>query len=267
MSFVNITVIDIIDIVLAALLMFYFYKLIRGTRAANIIIGILIIYVLWILVRALNMELLSTILNSIISVGILSLIIIFQPEIRQFLDMIGDKWRVENKVIQLFFPSGKTKSQSSSMEQIVQACKEMSARRTGALIVIKRDNNLEEIINTGVIIDAQISAPLIMNLFFKNSPLHDGAVIINGNRIVAAKCILPSTQNEVPFHFGMRHRAAVGLCENYDALVIVVSEETGSISIAINGNIDCNIPPHALAEELKLKLDKTQQNKKERVES
>ncbi len=260
MGFITIRVIDIIDIALVAILMYYCYKLIRGTRATNIMTGILLIYAMWILVRALNMELLTTILGSIISVGIIALIVIFQPEIRHFLEVLGDKWKTENRLVRIFFPR-QNMGDNAAIEQIAQACKEMSARRTGALIVLERHNDLKEVIATGVETDAIVSAPLLMNIFFKNSPLHDGAVVVSGNRIVAAKCILPSTQREVPFSFGMRHRAAVGMSEVFDALVVVVSEETGCISIAKEGKIECNIPPHALVEEINFKMNETTEHK------
>lgn len=255
MDFIHITVIDIIDIVLVALIMYYLYKLLGNTRASNIITGIILIYALWILVRALNMELLSTIIGSVTSVGLIALIIIFQPEIRHFLDVLGDKWITENKFIRRFFPArNKVENSDSCLDQIVLACKEMSAQRTGALIVIKRKNTLTEIENTGVIIDAKVTAPLLMNIFFKNSPLHDGAVIIGDERIVAAKCILPSTQSDVPFNFGMRHRAAVGMSEASDAVIVVVSEETGGISVVKNGLAKSNLTPQLLTEELKALL-------------
>ncbi len=255
MEFIHITVIDIIDIVLVALIMYYLYKLLGNTRASNIITGIILIYALWILVRALNMELLSTIIGSVTSVGLIALIVIFQPEIRHFLDVLGDKWRTENKFVRRLFPAGnRNEVAGDAIDEIANACKEMSARRTGALIVIKRQNELKEVEATGVEIDAKVTAPLLMNIFFKNSPLHDGAVVIGDERIVAAKCILPSTQNDVPFNFGMRHRAAVGMSEVSDAVIVVVSEETGGISVVKSGRAESNITPQFLKDEIMARL-------------
>ncbi len=254
MDFIHITVIDIIDIVLVAMIMFYLYKLLKGTNATNIIMGIVLVYLIWVVVKALNMELLSAILGSIINVGIIALIIIFQPEIRRFLQTIGRRESLISKLLNLWHD--KSAPQDDFITPVVNACGDMSSSRTGALIVIKQEGDLQEIIDTGVAIDGIISSSLLRNLFFKNSPLHDGAVIIAGNRIVAATCVLPSTQTEVPLSFGMRHRAALGISEISDAIVIVVSEETGSISIVHNGKINSGLSTTELKAEL-MRINKT----------
>lgn len=248
MGFIHITVIDIIDIILVALVLYYLYTLIRGTRATSIIWGVLVIYIIWVVVKALNMELLSSILGNITSVGIIALIVVFQPEIRQFLQVIGDTSHNKGHTFlgKLF---GKERHiDTTYIDAVVDACTEMSNEQTGALIVIKRDGNLNEIKQSGVNIDAEVSSSLLRNLFFKNSPLHDGAVVIEGGRIASAKCVLPSTRSEVPLSFGMRHRAAMGLSEVSDALTIVVSEQTGTISIAIDGTIRRNLTGEKLKE-------------------
>ena len=255
MGFIKMSIMDVVDILLVALILYYIYKLIRGTQATNILAGVLVIYVSWIVARAFNMELMSGILGSVISVGLIALIIIFQAEIRKFLQTLGTNSQQAGPlaiVYKLLDPTKRTKHENidSVIDPIVRACGDMSATYTGALIVIKQDGSLEDIISTGVVIDANIDSSLIRNIFFKNSPLHDGAMVIAGGRIVAAKCVLPSTKSNVPLSFGMRHRAAMGLCEESDAIVVVVSEETGAISVAQNGNIRRGLSETELKAEL-----------------
>lgn len=250
-SFIPITFIDILDIVAIATLMYYFYKLARGTQAPYILTGVIIIYVFWIIVRALNMEMLSSILGHIISVGVVALIVVFQPEIRRFLQVLGKRSRNRRGIIGKIFEFREDKpSDLDYLNPITKACTDMSTSKTGALIVIQRHFDLEMVEETGIPVDAQITASLLKNIFFKNSPLHDGAVVIRNGRISAAKCILPSTQTEVPVSFGMRHRAALGISEMTDALVVVVSEETGAISLARNGQIKVGIAPSHLHDEM-----------------
>ncbi len=241
MDFIHITIIDIVDIVAVAALMYYVYRMARGTSAPNIITGIIIVYIIWVVTKALNMELLSGILGNVIGVGVIALIVVFQPEIRQFLQTIGLKSRHRHPNFFSRFFGGES-NDSVDLSPIVRACTEMSEAKTGALIVIQQESDLTLIVDTGIVIDAQLSTPMLENLFFKNSPLHDGAVIIRSNRIVAAKCVLPSTKLQVPKSYGMRHRAALGMSEISDAVVIVVSEETGGLSIAHDGEIRRNIP-------------------------
>lgn len=253
MDFINISVADIIDIVVVAILMFYVYKLIRGTHSTNILTGIVLIYMLWfVVVRILKMPLLSSILNSLVNVGILALVIIFQPELRRFLQVLGTQSRSRQKSFlgRIFDSRNNKNTNLDYLNPVVRACGDMSVAKTGALIVIKQEGNLQEIVDTGVMVDAIVSSSLLKNIFFKNSPLHDGAVVINGNRIVAAKCVLPSTRSEVPISFGMRHRAALGISEVSDAIVVVVSEETGSISVAHNGRINVGLSSTELKAEI-----------------
>ena len=245
MGFVPFTFIDFIDIILVAAIMFWIYRATRGTNAPYIISGIIMIYLMWVVVRTLNMELLSNILGQFVSVGVIALIIVFQPEIRRFLQMIGMRQKRFNFIARIFNRNDNTSV--TIIAPIVQACREMSAHKTGALIVIGRQSDLRLITEGGIAIDAKISTPLLENIFFKNAPLHDGAVVIEGDRIVAAKCILPVTQSDVPKSYGTRHRAAIGMSEISDAIIIVVSEETGGISIAQNGEIRRNIDPDQLA--------------------
>lgn len=245
MGFVPFTFIDFIDIILVAAIMFWIYRATRGTNAPYIISGIIMIYLMWVVVRTLNMELLSNILGQFVSVGVIALIIVFQPEIRRFLQMIGMRQKRFNFIARIFNRNDNTSV--TIIAPIVQACREMSAHKTGALIVIGRQSDLRLITEGGIAIDAKISTPLLESIFFKNAPLHDGAVVIEGDRIVAAKCILPVTQSDVPKSYGTRHRAAIGMSEISDAIILVVSEETGGISIAHGGTIHRDIAPDQLA--------------------
>ena len=245
MGFVPFTFIDFIDIILVAAIRFWIYRATRGTYAPYIISGIIMIYLMWVVVRTLNMELLSNILGQFVSVGVIALIIVFQPDIRRFLQMIGMRQKRCNFIARIFNRNDNTSV--TIIAPIVQACREMSAHKTGALIVIGRQSDLRLITEGGIAIDAKISTPLLENIFFKNAPLHDGAVVIEGDRIVAAKCILPVTQSDVPKSYGTRHRAAIGMSEISDAIILVVSEETGGISIAHGGTIHRDIAPDQLA--------------------
>lgn len=244
MDFIPFTILDFVDILLVALLMFGIYRMTRGTNAPYIFTGIIVIYVVWVVVRALNMTLLQTILGQIVSVGVIALIIIFQPEIRSFLQVVGMRQRGFKFINHIFNAGPKSEP---LLEPVVTACTEMSLTKTGALVVLAQKSDLHDIIDSGIKIDAQVSVALLENIFFKNAPLHDGAAIILDNRVVAAKCILPVTQSNVPKSYGTRHRAAIGITETSDAVVVVVSEETGGISVAFGGKIERNIAPANLA--------------------
>ena len=251
MGFIPFTLIDFIDIFLVAGMMFSIYRATRGTSAPYIFFGIIIICITWVMVRALNMELLSNILGQIISVGIIALIIIFQPEIRRFLQLIGMRQKEFDFISRMF---STRKKEDINTSPIISACLDMSNSKTGALIVIRQKDDLLFIIENGITVDANLSVSLLKNIFFKNAPLHDGATIIEGNRIVAAKCILPVTQSDVPKDYGTRHRAAIGLSELTDSVIIVVSEETGGLSIVKSGQIKNNIDPQKFAGALKKAL-------------
>lgn len=246
MDFIPFTLVDFIDILLVSLLLYGLYRATKGTNALYILTGIVLIYLAWVLVNALNMELLSTILTQIISVGVIAFLIVFQPEIRRFLQMIGMRQK-QLQFITRFFGSGQ-KEEELNLTPIVDACHEMAENKTGALIVLGQNSDLTLIAEGGISINASVSQALLQNIFFKNAPLHDGAVLIEHNRIVAAKCILPVTQSPVPKAYGTRHRAAIGMSEISDAIIIVVSEETGGISIAHNGQLRRNIEPEKLTQ-------------------
>ena len=255
MGFVPFTFVDFIDIILVAVIMYWIYRMTKGTNAPYILSGIIAIYLLWVVVRTLNMELLSTILGQLISVGAIALIIVFQPELRRFLQVIGMRQKHFNFITRIFSTGDDTVQ--TNVVPIVTACREMSETKTGALIA-----------EGGIALDAKVSTSLLKNIFFKNAPLHDGAVLIEGDRIVAAKCILPVTQSDVPKSYGTRHRAAIGMSEISDAIIIVVSEETGGISIAQGGELRRNIDPVRLQQTLQryLTINTRKRSKKEVAE-
>ena len=242
--FITIRFLDILDILMVAFLLYQLYMLIRGTVAFNIFIGLFVIYLLWLLVRALNMELIDSLMGQFLGVGVLALIVVFQQEIRRFLLMIGTNEQVSKLVgMDKLFASTRFKSASNQqLKMLVKACENMARTKTGALIVIPQKSELREFVRTGEKINARISDALIETIFFKNTPLHDGAVIIIGNRIIAARCILPITEKEdIDPMLGLRHRAALGISEVTDALAVVVSEEKGKISVAKAGELHLNI--------------------------
>ncbi len=236
-GFIDIRLLDIIDILLVAYLLFELYRLLRGTVAINILIGIIAIFLIWKLVDALKMELLSEILGAFISVGFIALIVIFQKEIRQFLLALGTPTFLKKRKGKILFWTFDMQYRAElDIDKIVVASQRMADARQGALIVITEKNDLRHFIETGVRIDALISPHLIENIFYKNSPLHDGAVIISGNKIVAAGCILPVSDNSnLPPRMGLRHRAAIGITEQSDAVAIIVSEQNGKISFCKEG--------------------------------
>ena len=252
--FIHIRFLDILDIVLVAGLLYAFYNLLRGTGALNILMGLVSIYLLWRVVRALDMILLSEILGAFIGVGMVALLVVFQPEIRKFLLLLGKQPRfLKGKGFSwLPFNVKYNNDKDLDIDPVVKACLKLSREKTGALIVFSLRNNLSEIVETGTTIKAAISEQLLCNIFFKNSPLHDGALIISDNRIEAAGCILPVSDNlNIDPSLGLRHRAAIGLSEQTDAICVVVSEETGNISFVKDGEINRNITPAQLQTFLK----------------
>jgi diadenylate cyclase len=234
----HITIFDIIDIFLVATVFFQLYRIIRGTAAFTIFIAIFFIYLFWLLVRALNMELISSLLGQVIGVGVLALIIVFQQEVRRFLLVLGNRYITGRRFsFGRFFSSARREEGSPhDVEEIVRACESMSSGNVGALIVIGRKSSLDLFSEGGEILRAQISAELLETIFFKNTPLHDGAVLIENGLILAARCPLPITEQvTLPPRFGMRHRAAVGMSEHSDSIIVVVSEESGLITVVDGG--------------------------------
>lgn len=230
---------DIIDIVTVALILYYFYRLMKESRSVNVFIGIMVFVIAWLIVsQVLEMRLLGSIMDKLVSVGVIGLIVLFKDEIRKFLYEIGERQRVRKFVSFFFHRSDKMQQEDKeTIMPIVWACMDMAKGKVGALIVIERATPLDDIVQTGETIDASINKLLIENIFFKNSPLHDGAMIISKRRIKAAGCILPVSHNmDIPKELGLRHRAALGISQASDAIAVVVSEETGRISVAIKGN-------------------------------
>ena len=233
---------DLIDILLVAVLLYYAYRLMKESRSLNIFFGVLIFIVFWLFVsQILEMRLLGTLLDRIVSVGAIALLILFQDEIRKFFYSIGTHERVRS-VARFFSGEQKQTHTREDIMPIVMACLSMSKQKVGALIVIQRSLPLTDFVRSGELLDARISQRLIENVFFKNSPLHDGGMIISHKRVTAAGCILPVSHDlSLPKELGLRHRAAMGISQETDALAIVVSEETGNISIAFRGTFQLHI--------------------------
>jgi len=249
MDFIKIHPLDVIDILLVALLIYQLYRLVRRTNAMSIFAGILMIVLLREVVRALDLELLSKILGGIIDVGLIALIIVFQPEIRKFLFLLGERYGRRNKYLRkLLFPNVSVNA-GQWTEKIITACLHMAKSKTGSLIVIRRNSEVDDYTEQGIIMNAEISSELLENIFFKNSPLHDGAVVIENERIRAARCILPvSERTNIPSYYGTRHRAALGMSEVTDAVILVVSEERGQISFVTDGRVVGNVQEERLRE-------------------
>ena len=243
LGFLHFTWVDLLDIIMVTAVIYAVFHWLRGTSAMNIFIAIALLVVVRIISAAIGMKMISSLLGTLLDMGALAIIIIFQPELRRFLDNLGRSAgnTIEKRsLLDKLFPDRNRKELDyGNISEIAQACIEMSAQKTGALIVIRRDSKLEDIIATGDPIDAKVSSRLIMNIFFKNSPLHDGAMIIGSNRIIAARCTLPITERtNLPARLGMRHKAAVGISEQCDAMVIVVSEQAGRIAFVRGGEIE-----------------------------
>lgn len=250
---------DIVDVFLVAILLYQTFKILKRTGAVNIFIGILAFIICWFLVSyVFKMELLGGIFDRIINVGAFALIVLFQDEIRRFFSRIGSRQRGSLFYsLKRFFSSGSDEKEKTDFDlvQIVLACRNMSRNFTGALIVLTRTHNLDFYTHSGEQINANINSRLIESIFFKNSPLHDGGLIISNRKLKAAACILPVSKNQsIPKRMGLRHRAALGITEHYDSIAIVVSEETGHISWAVNGVLTVNVKPeqleHFLSDEL-----------------
>lgn len=236
--FFDVSVKDIVDVLLVAALLYYFYRLMKESGSLNIFSGILVFVLLWVFVsRVLEMKLLGSIFDQMMSVGVLAFIVIFQDEIRRFFKTLGSH-RHFKRIAEFFSKDGDVDDNQSDYLPIVMACMSMSQQKVGALIVIERNESLLEYAQTGERIDAEISQRLIETIFFKNAPLHDGAMLIQNGRISSAACILPVSHDlNIPKKLGLRHRSAKGVSELTDAIAIVVSEETGSISVAVGGKI------------------------------
>ncbi|UII21763.1 diadenylate cyclase CdaA [Fulvivirga ligni] len=267
-GFLEVSWVDIFDIMLVSVLLYQVYKLMRGSVAVKIFLGVLSLYLLYLIVRALQMELLGLILGQFMGVGVLAAIILFQPEIRKFLLLIG-KTTDFNKgdfFNNLLIWKKKATKETYNITPIIEASKTLGGSNTGALIVISKDSELKFYAESGDIIEAQLSKRLLLSIFNKYSPLHDGAVIIYKGRIKAARCVLPVSESDsLPAQFGLRHRAALGMSEITDTIVLIVSEETGQFSLARNGKLTHNLSPQELRKTINDYLTTEEEKKKEEV--
>jgi len=249
LNFFDFKILDFIDIVLVSFLIYQIYKLVKGTAAIKILFGVGAVYLIWKLVEVLEMQLLSEILGQFIGVGVIALIVVFQQEIRKFLLMIGNTSFRSRKDFLMGISQKKASRKRFYIELILEAVEKLSKTKTGSLIVLQGESDLSFIRGSGKKIDASISPALIESIFFKNSPLHDGAVVIANNRLLSASCILPvSERRDLPLGYGMRHRAGLGLTESSDAMVIIVSEEKGTISLCHDGALEYDISLDKLRE-------------------
>jgi len=241
-GFLEVSLVNIIDITLVSVLLYQVYKLMKGSVAIKIFLGFLSIYLIYLVVRAARMELLTMILGQFMGVGVIAAIILFAPEIRKFLMLIGKSSIFSNEnVLQELLFWRKRETQIFNLTPIMEATKSLAGTSTGALIVISRNSELKFYAESGDLMDAIVSKRLLISIFNKYSPLHDGAVIIYNGKIKAARCILPVTERDVPAQFGLRHRAAIGMSESTDTLILIVSEETGQVSLSKNGKILHNL--------------------------
>ncbi|HLT81161.1 MAG TPA: diadenylate cyclase CdaA [Cyclobacteriaceae bacterium] len=258
-GFLEITWVDFIDVGLVSVLLYQIYKLIRGSIAVNIFLGLLALYLVYLMVNAAQMELLSTILGQFMGVGFIAMIVLFQPEIRKFLLVLGRSTEFRENFLKTVSHWRHGHVDDFDVSQVMDAVKSLMATRTGALIVFTRDSGLKFYAQTGDPIDADVNKRLLLSIFNKTSPLHDGAVIIHKGRIKAARCVLPVSENDhLPADFGLRHRAAVGMSENTDTLVLAVSEETGRLVLARNGKYLKSLPLNQAEEKIVQYLNYTE---------
>ena len=257
-DFIDFSFIDVIDILLVALLLFYLYKLLKGTVAINIFVGIVIIYLIWRLTDLLNMDVLSNLLGKFISVGFFALIVVFQQEIRKFLLLLGStNFATRRNLLRYFrFLNQEKRVSNLTFDVLVDACEEMAKNKMGALIVIQKNNSLEFTYSNINQTDMKLDPLVLQSIFFKNSPLHDGAVVLKNNRIIATRVVLPlSEKAKLPAKYGLRHRAGLGISEKTDALVLVISEQTGEIVYIKDGEFYSIDSFAALKETLSQDLD------------
>lgn len=252
-GFINVTLWDVLDVLIVGYLLFQIYKLLKGSLGFNIFLGLVLIYVLWWTVGALGMPLLSTILGQFISVGMIALLIVFQPEVRRFLIFVGQGSLHKHLFEKIFGDVNAVNPQKEkAVREIAKAAEVMAAEKTGALILVSLGSGLEGLYSSGVMMNADVSAQLLLSIFNKYSPLHDGATIISGTEIIASSCVLPvSDRPGIPQELGLRHRAAIGITEAANVVAFIVSEETGHISFARRGEILQNITVEQMLKLLK----------------
>jgi uncharacterized protein (TIGR00159 family) len=256
LDFIDFSFLDILDILLVAALLYYIYKLLKGTVAINIFIGIAFIFLIWKITQALNMEMLSGILGYLLSGGVIALIVVFQQEMRKFLLMLGTTnfSSKRNFLKQLKFLQSEIETEHD-IDTLINSCVKLSKTKTGALIVLERTNNLDFLANSGDKMNASLNEAIIESIFYKNSPLHDGATLIRDNFIIATRVVLPLSSEKIPARFGLRHKAAIGVTEKTDALCILVSEETGEISYIKDGAFELYSDYQELIEKIKSDME------------
>lgn len=272
-GFLEVSLVDLLDIALVSFLLFQVYNLMRGSVAVRIFVGFLSLYLIYLVVRAAEMELLSAILGQFMGVGVIAAIILFQQEIRKFLLLLGKttSFNRENNFLSNLPWRKRQAGHELDITPLIEAAKSLGGTNTGALIVISKGSELRFYAESGDRIDALVSKRLLISVFNKTSPLHDGALIIHKGRIVAARCVLPVTEKDVPAQFGLRHRAAIGMSETTDTIILVVSEETGQLSLARNGTIFHNLSNQEIRAKIKEYLmeddKKKEKSKSEKPES
>lgn len=260
-QFRTISFIDILDILIVAYIIYRVMKLLKDTSAERLIKGIIILVGIMLLASMLHLTMISWLLQQALNVGLFAIVVVFQPELRRLLEQIG-----KGNFSRLIVPADAPDEVASMITATVSACADMSRTKTAALIVFERRERLGEIISTGTMVDAAPSAELIKNIFFKNSPLHDGAMIVRAGRVCAAGCVLPLSGNQsLSRDLGTRHRAAVGMSESADSVLVVVSEETGSISVAIGGMLKRHLSPDMLRKLLENELLDSEKQEKSRL--
>lgn len=259
-GFLDIRWTDMVDILLVSVLLYQVYKLLKGSVAVRVLIGFLLLYLIYLIVRAAEMDLLAGILGQFMGVGVLAAIIIFSQEIRKFLLLLGKSTVTQDGFLKsMMIWKRREGKELFNISPIIEATKTLSASNTGALIVISKNSELKFYADTGDLMDAYISKRLLLSIFNKYSPLHDGAVILHKEKIKAARCILPVSERDLPAHFGMRHRAAMGMSEATDSLILIISEESGQIAIARNGTIDSNLLVPEVRRRINQYLQETEQ--------
>lgn len=237
----------LLDIAITALLIYWLFSLIRGTRAVSLVVGVTVLFVVYAIANAIDLRLLTQIMETGAFVGVFALVVVFQPELRRALEQLGHTGSRFNLP---FVTVDHPHPGLAAVDEIVNAASALGRQRIGALIVIERETGLDAYVDKGVVLEALLTRQLLINIFFKNSPLHDGAVIVRGDRIVAARCIMPLSEEELPGQFGTRHRAALGISEESDAVAVIVSEQSGGISVAHDGQIDRDMTSERLRQEL-----------------
>jgi diadenylate cyclase len=272
-GFLEVSIVDVLDIALVSFLLFQVYNLMRGSVAVRIFVGFLSLYLIYLVVRAAEMELLSAILGQFMGVGVIAAIILFQQEIRKFLLLLGKttSFNSENGFLSNLPWKKRKKADEFNITPLIEASKSLGGTNTGALIVLSKGSELKFYSESGDLIDAIVSKRLLISIFNKTSPLHDGAVIIYKGRIKAARCVLPVSEKDVPAQFGLRHKAAIGMSEATDTIVLIVSEETGQLSVARNGTIYHNLSNQEIRSKIndyltEDKKKKQKEDKKENVE-